>query len=146
MIMGDHVGLPKDIPLIITSATSTPETSKRDTKKSKRNSESKSSKSESRKTSESKSPETDGSSRKNRIVGGSLKYDIGRNQSVTNLINFPIKWSSVRIKGTGFEESSKSVVKLEPCNGIPNVNLDYQNLKSPTSGKKNNIGNVSCFL
>lgn len=113
--------------------------------------------SESRKTSESKSPESqkgpDYYNRKSSVygksrnVGGSLKYDIGRNHSVTNLINFPIKWSSVRIKGTGFDESRKSVVKVEPCNGIPNMNVDYHNLKSPTSShNKNNIANVSLTL
>lgn len=75
-----------------------------------------------------------------------MKYEIGRNRSVTNLIN--LKWSSVRIKGTGYDESRKSIVKIEPCNGISNMGIgikqEYINLKSPTdTSVKNNIGNVS---
>ncbi|VEN49840.1 unnamed protein product, partial [Callosobruchus maculatus] len=134
--MSENLPLPTDIPLIITSATSTPETNRRESKHKR------SSGSASRKTSETKSPPED-ERRKSRTIGGSLKVGIGRNQSVTNLMNFPIKWSSVRVKGTGFEESMKTTVKLERCNGIPNMNVDYTNLKSPTSGHmKNNIGNV----
>ncbi|CAG9831969.1 unnamed protein product [Diabrotica balteata] len=138
--MGDHL-IPTDIPLIITSTTSTPEPSRRQ-KSSKKSIASKSSKSESPKTNESKSPEAE-TRRKSRTIGGSLKYEIGRNQSAANLLNFPIKWSSVRIKGPGFDESRKSVVKIEPCNGMPNMSLDFHNLKSPTQANiKNNIGNV----
>lgn len=89
---------------------------------------------------------------KNRnVIGGSLKIDIGRNNSATNLIQLPAKWSSVRIKGTGFKDSRKSVVKIEPCNGIPNVGLpkkDYETLLSPTQQQqqallKQHLGNVS---
>ncbi|KAJ8913661.1 hypothetical protein NQ315_007378 [Exocentrus adspersus] len=145
--MGDHhLVPPTEIPLIITSTTSTPEATRRDASNKQPKKESRS---ESRKASESRSPETAECYRrkssvygKSRNVGGSLKYDIGRNRSVTNLINFPIKWSSVRIKGTGFEESRKSVVKVEPCNGIPNMNVDYHNLSPTSSHNKNNIANV----
>lgn len=142
--MCDNTNL-KDIPLIITSTTSTPETTRRSKKKrsSKQSTDTKSWRSDSRKTSESKSPDAGEYPRRTsrNVVGGSLKCDIGRNHSV---LNFPVKWSSVRIKGTGFEDSRKSVVKIEPCNGMPNLNLDFQQVKSPTQGnKKNNIGNVS---
>ncbi|CAH1998838.1 unnamed protein product [Acanthoscelides obtectus] len=141
--MSEHFPLPTDIPLIITSATSTPETHRETKRKKLSKSSTKSSRSDSRKTSDTKSPQED-ERRKSRTIGGSLKIDVGRNRSVSNLMNFPIKWSSVRVKGTGFEESTKTSVKLERCNGIPNMNLEYTNLKSPTSGhKKNNIGNVS---
>lgn len=80
---------------------------------------------------------------KRRDVGGSLKYEIGRNKSASNLIGLPAKWSSVRIKGTGYHDSRKSVVKIEPCNGIPNMAKDYTNLKSPNASMKPHIGNVS---
>ncbi|KAG5892770.1 hypothetical protein JTB14_007985 [Gonioctena quinquepunctata] len=139
--MGDNLTLPTDLPLIITSATSTPEAFRKK-KYSKTSPDSKSSKSgDSRRTSDTKSPDGILFARKYRNVGGSLKYEIGRNQSSATLSNFPIKWSSVRIKGTGYEDSCKSIVKIEPCNGGPNMNVDYHNLKSPTQ-KKNNIGNV----
>lgn len=137
----------KELPLIITSTTSTPESSRRNRKKrlSKRSTDSKSWKSDSQKT-DSKSP-NDGecARRKSRsVVGGSLKYEIRRNHSI---LDFPVKWSSVRIKGTGFDDSRKSVIRIEPCNGIPNLNLDYQHVKSPTqTHMKNNIGNVSFFI
>lgn len=142
--MGDLSNL-RDIPLIITSTTSTPETTRYSKRKrsSKRSPDSKSWKSDSRKTSESKSPDGDEyTPRKGRtVIGGSLKCNISRNHSI---LSFPVKWSSVRIKGTGFDDSRKSVVRIEPCNGIPNMNVDFQNLKSPTQGNmKNNIGNVS---
>lgn len=90
--------------------------------------------------------------------GGSFKYEIGtRNRSLSNLIGLPktAKWSSVRIKGTGFTESRKSIVKIE-CNSNGNIPKDYQNLivdnNSPTTTTtqtnnnntvKKNIGNVS---
>lgn len=82
--------------------------------------------------------------RKKSAVGGSLKYDIGRERS--SVIGFPVKWSSVRIKGTGYEDSTK--VKVEPCNGMP-LGMEYDKLLSPTTGTpviKNNIGNVSILL
>lgn len=133
-----------DIPFIITSTTSTPKTSRRNRKnRQAKSTDSKSWKSDSRKTSDSRSPKCgDYPRRKSRtVVGGSLKYENRRNQSI---LNFPVKWSSVRIKGTGFCDSRRSVIKIEPCNGIPSVNVDYHHMKSPTqSHMKNNIGNVS---
>ncbi|KAJ8970267.1 hypothetical protein NQ317_017162 [Molorchus minor] len=158
--MDDHLILSADIPLIITSTTSTPEAARRETKRkdnrkrsSRKNSENRSAET---RTSDSKSPDSpkspedytrkDGSCGRGRNIGGSLKCDIGRNRSLSNIKNFPIKWSSVRIKGTGFDESGRSVVKIEPCNGIPNMNVDYHNLTSPTSqNKKKNIGNYNYF-
>lgn len=109
---------PIDIPLIITSQTSSPEASTKNPEHGlkKRGSERR------------KSKPTAGS--------GSLKYEIGtRASSITNL-KIPAKWSSVRIKGTGFNESRKSVVRIEPCNGMPNMALAHKDplhvgLKSP---------------
>lgn len=138
IMMGDISTL-KDIPLIITSTTSTPETSRRTVTKHRPSERSP----DSQKTSDSKSPERGEYPRlKSRnVVGGSLKYELGRNHPE---LSCPVKWSSVRIKGTGFDESRKSVIKIEPCNGIPNMNVDFQHVKSPTQGHmKNNIGNVS---
>lgn len=100
--------------------------------------------------SQENSDQTSTLERKGRNIGGSLKYDIGRNNSVSNLIPLPAKWSSVRIKGTGFNDSRKSVVKIEPCNGAPNINKkEYEILTSPNSSnshKKANIGNVSLLM
>lgn len=144
--MEERLLKPADIPLIITSATSSPETSRKF---------------------EYQPPEdvpTDNPPKqqqnrrkrsvegKNRTTGGSLKYEIGRNgSSSSNLIDLPMKWSSVRIKGTGFHDSRRSIVKIEPCNGIPGntslCNKEYQNLKSPSAAAGHNmkpyIGNVS---
>lgn len=167
--MEDSLPLPTDIPLIITSSTSTPETSRKRPSVSARRSQ-KGPKVARKESVDGRQANSDNTSHlttagdtlsqnrkhscdgKNRtVVGGSLKYEIGRNRSVTNLIN--LKWSSVRIKGTGYDESRKSVVKIEPCNGISGMGLgkmqDYVNLKSPTDANvKNNIGNVSyvCVL
>lgn len=87
-----------------------------------------------------------GEERRRSAVGGSLKYD--RERERPSVIGYPIKWSSVRIKGTGFEDSTK--VKVEPCNGMP-MGVDYEKIVSPTTGgatgnMKNNIGNVSVCL
>lgn len=87
-----------------------------------------------------------GDERRRSAVGGSLKYD--RERERPSVIGYPIKWSSVRIKGTGFEDSTK--VKVEPCNGMP-MGVDYEKIVSPTTGgatgnMKNNIGNVSVCL
>lgn len=141
--MGDNSHL-RDIPLIITSTTSTPDTIRRGKNKrsSKKSTDSKICKSDSRKTSESKSPNGDEYLRRKsrNLVGGSLKYELRRNHSI---LSFPVKWSSVRVKGTGFDDSRKSVIKI-PCNGIPNMNLDYQHVTSSTQGHvTNNYGNVS---
>lgn len=129
--MTDHRLLqPTEIPLIITSTSSSPDTSRKidDCR---------------RKSAETRKASTS-SNVKNLQSGGSFKYEIGRNRSVSNLISLPAKWSSVRIKGTGFKESRKSVVKLESCNGLP-IKKEYQNLLSPTQNNqvKKNIGNVS---
>lgn len=130
--MTDSLLQPTEIPLIITSTNSSPDAS--------------------RKTDESKQRKSvdlfkqgTNNDAKNLQAGGSFKYEIGRNRSVSNLINLPAKWSSVRIKGTGFNESRKSVVKIEGCNGLPVVGkIEYQNLLSPTNSQvKKNIGNVS---
>lgn len=136
-----------DIPFIITTTTTTPETNRCSRKKRqpKRSTDSKICNSDSRKSSGSKSPKcSENYRRKSRnIVGGSLKYEIRRTHSI---LSFPVKWSSVRMNGTGFCDSRRSVIKIEPCNGIPNMNLDYHHMKSPTqSHMKNNIGNVSFF-
>lgn len=99
---------PTDIPLIITSRTSSPDVSK----------------------------DLDGSSDKKwggKAGSGSLKYEIGTRTSSIGNLKCPAKWSSVRIKGTGFKESRKSVVKIEPCNGMPNVAL---------SGNKDHLAGV----
>lgn len=142
---------PTDIPLIITSASSSPDTSRKFDSKEKSGNGSKTEEKLRRSSTggggggRKKSVDKRRDS-KGRNVGGSLKYDIGRNKSASNLIGLPAKWSSVRIKGTGYNDSRKSVVKIEPCNGIPNIAKDYANLKSPnpsTSHMKPNIGNVS---
>lgn len=145
---------PTDIPLIITSASSSPDTSRKfDQAKEEKNVADKTEESLRRSSHDTgrkkSSMDVDSIKRrdsKSRNVGGSLKYEIGRNKSATNLIGLPAKWSSVRIKGTGYHDSRKSVVKIEPCNGIPNIAKDYANLKSPnpsTAHMKPNIGNVS---
>lgn len=143
-----------DIPLIITSTTSSPDTMRKDLEKKS------SSKAEEKLRGSSidgdgddsggvRKKSMDGTRRrdsKGRNVGGSLKYEIGRNKSASNLIDFPAKWSSVRIKGTGYHDSRKSIVKIEPCNGIPNMAKEYTSLKSPnhsTGQMKPHIGNVS---
>lgn len=127
---------PTDIPLIITSTSSSPDTSRkfRDAEPPRKSSDV-----------GTRKRSVDG---KSRNAGGSLKYDIGRNNSATNLVAATAaKWSSVRIKGTGFNDSRRSVVKVEPCNGAPNSGLkEYQNLASPNlqnSHAKSNFGNVS---
>lgn len=141
---------PIDIPLIITSASSSPDTAR----KFDANEEKKVNKTEEMfrrcSTSSGRKKSLDSTKRrdsKGRNVGGSLKYEIGRNKSASNLIGLPAKWSSVRIKGTGYNDSRKSVVKIEPCNGIPNIAKEYtSNLKSPNSSTahmKPHIGNVS---
>lgn len=144
-----------DIPLIITSTNSSPDATWRQDLNKEEERKSIASKSEEplllRKDSMENEDdgEKGGKRRESRNVGGSLKYEIGRNKSASNLINLPAKWSSVRIKGTGYYDSRKSVVKIEPCNGIPNIlTKDYGNLKSPNSStgthmKSHNIGNVS---
>lgn len=130
--MTDHLLQPTEIPLIITSTNSSPDASRKidDSRK--------------RKSIDLLKQGTKNEG-KNIQAGGSFKYEIGRNRSVSNLINLPAKWSSVRIKGTGFTESRKSVVKIEGCNGLPIVGKkEYQNLLSPTNSQvKKNIGNVS---
>lgn len=141
---------PTDIPLIITSTSSSPDTTRKFEPKEEKRLDSKteeilrrSSTCGGRKKSVDSSKRRDS---KGRNVGGSLKYEIGRNKSASNLIGLPAKWSSVRIKGTGYDDSRKSVVKIEPCNGIPNMAKEYANLKSPNSStghKKPHIGNVS---
>ncbi|CAG9772167.1 unnamed protein product [Ceutorhynchus assimilis] len=133
----DDDGLAVEIPLIVT-----PTADKKTPKKRKKSISASSGKksTESRKTTSCASPTdesgrgTSTEQRKKSTVGGSLKYDIGRERS--SIIGFPVKWSSVRIKGTGYEDSTK--VKVEPCNGMP-MGVDYDKLVSPTT---NNIGNV----
>lgn len=134
--MEERLLKPVDIPLIITSTSSSPDTSRKfeDTEPLRKLSDA-----------PSRKRSLDG---KSRNPGGSLKYEIGRNNSATNLVaSTAAKWSSVRIKGTGYHDSRKSVVKIEPCNGAPNNGLkDFQNLTSPSlpnSHVKNNFGNVS---
>lgn len=103
---------PTDIPLIITSRTSSPDATKE--------------------------PEGSKKKRQNKPPpgSGSLKYEIGtRTSSISNL-KCPAKWSSVRIKGTGFNESRKSVVKIEPCNGMPNVALSGNKDTNHVAGLK----------
>lgn len=74
---------------------------------------------------------------KSRSVGSSLKN--ARNESAANLRNLQAKWSSVRIRGTGFKDSRKSVVKIEQgCNGIPQTGAmtaskDFDNIGKVTS-------------
>lgn len=157
--MESHHLKPVDIPLIITSNHSSPDASRKrcDTpltlelapapiEMRKNSIDSRKKSLDSRQRSEERRASLERKSK----VGGSLKYDIGRNNSVSNLINPPAKWSSVRIKGTGFKDSRKSVVKIEPCNGAPNINKkEYENLKSPNSSNnhmKANIGNVSLLV
>lgn len=109
---------PTDIPLIITSHNSSPEPQEKNPENTKRRGSDKK------------------KSSRNTTGSGSLKYEIGtRNNSVAN-IKIPTKWSSVRIKGTGFIDSRKSVVKIESCNGMPNLALsgkEYSGLKSPNA-------------
>lgn len=69
--------------------------------------------------------------RKRSVVGGSLKYEIGRERP--SIIGFPLKCSSVRIKGTGHEETT--LVKVEPCNGMPT--------HGTAVNMKDNLGSVS---
>lgn len=102
---------PTDIPLIITSQSS-------------------------QAIQETRRRSTDNKKKKHSSAGGSLKYEIGSRASSIPSLKCPAKWSSVRIKGTGFNESRKSVVKIEPCNGMPNVQLankdgNHVGLKSP---------------
>lgn len=120
---------PTDIPLIITSRTSSPDQSLKNPENGKNGKNRGSDKKKTRNTG-----------------SGSLKYDIGaRNNSITNL-KIPTKWSSVKIKGTGFIDSRKSIVKIESCNGMPNLALnaskEYLGLKSPTPGAIKNLGEV----
>lgn len=80
---------------------------------------------------------------KRKCLGGSLKYEIGRNRSMGNIIPVKAKWSSVRIKGTGYNDSTKSVVKVEPCNGIGTMGSpEYINLVNAHQNKKK-VGDVS---
>lgn len=124
---------PTDIPLIITSPNSSPELELKNPENTKsikrRNSE--------RKKSNNRSSATG---------SGSLKYEIGaRHNSVSN-VKIPAKWSSVRIKGTGFVDSRKSVVKIESCNGMPNIALtgkELSGLKSPNPVNNKNFGEAS---
>lgn len=152
MELEDRYLKPTDIPLIITSTNSSPEALRK--------------KSDSVQLLSSRSPEKQeetGAKRKNsekrklsdaqyklnadrKSLGGSLKYEIGRNRSASNLITVPAKWSSVRIRGTGFNDSRKSVVKIEPCNGIGNVGVDYKNLKNAHHNNMKNIGEVSAVV
>jgi hypothetical protein len=129
--MTDHLLQPTEIPLIITSTNSSPDASRNVADRR-------------RKSVDVRKQSTHGEG-KTLQPGGSFKYEIGRNRSVSNLISLPAKWSSVRIKGTGFNESRKSIVKIEACNGLPmGKNMEYQNLLSPTQNQvKKNIGNVS---
>ena len=138
--MTDHLLQPTEIPLIITSTNSSPDASRKIESCSRR----KSVDTRKQSTNGSDANKNGAKNSRNLPVGGSFKYEIGRNRSVSNLINLPAKWSSVRIKGTGFNESRKSVVKIEACNGLPIGKKDYQNLLSPTQSQvKKNIGNVS---
>lgn len=140
--MEGHLLKPTDIPLIITSTNSSPEITRRNLQPET---------SELRKNSinlecYNLSDRKLSGGCKSRNIGGSLKIDFGRNNSATNLINLPAKWSSVRIKGTGFDDSRKSIVKIEPCNGLPNFGLatEYDNLLSPSQANlKPHLGNVS---
>lgn len=141
---------PIDIPLIITSASSTPDSGRKFEKEVNLDSRTIDVKGKEEEEEEVLRRNSTGgrkqSDAKSRNVGGSLKYEIGRNKSASNLIGLPAKWSSVRIKGTGYNDSRKSVVKIEPCNGIPNIAKEYVNLKSPNSSTghmKPHIGNVS---
>lgn len=165
--MEGHLLKPTDIPLIITSTNSSPEITRRNLLPETKSTEYRKHSFDQRTNIDDKNlikaPSSNvtnldarklstsgtgpGTSKNRNIIGGSLKIDIGRNNSVTNLINLPAKWSSVRIKGTGFKDSRKSVVKIEPCNGIPNISLqkkEYETLMSPTQAHlKPHLGNVS---
>lgn len=157
--MGERLLKPVDIPLIITSTNSSPETSRKMSLAAPDFGDVRKLSIDSRRRCFENPPKSpiavEPSSRKHSVdkkgrnVGGSLKYEIGRNESVTNFIKLPAKWSSVRIKGTGFKDSRRSVVRIESCNGLPNISgnkKDYENLKepiSPTNHMKTNIGNVS---
>lgn len=155
--MGERLLKPVDIPLIITSSSSSPEGSRKTILAAPETGDIRKLSIDSRRKCFEMSPKSPtiqenrkhSVDKKGRNVGGSLKYEIGRNESVSNLIKLPAKWSSVRIKGTGFKDSRKSVVKIESCNGLPNAGIikDYENLKSPISPNSNHIkphiGNVS---
>ncbi|KAK9700806.1 Ion transport protein [Popillia japonica] len=154
--MGERLLKPVDIPLIITSSSSSPEGSRKTILAAPETGDIRKLSIDSRRKCFEMSPKSPtiqenrkhSVDKKGRNVGGSLKYEIGRNESVSNLIKLPAKWSSVRIKGTGFKDSRKSVVKIESCNGLPNAGIikDYENLKSPISPNSNHIkphiGNV----
>lgn len=87
--------------------------------------------------------EVEDESGKRKCLGGSLKYEIGRNRSLGNIIPVKAKWSSVRIRGTGYNDSRKSVVKVEPCNGIGTMGTpEYMNLANAHQNTKK-AGDVS---
>lgn len=154
--MEGHLLKPTDIPLIITSTNSSPEITRRnlipETSEFRKHSfDHRNIPDESRTLTQQQTDRKLSTDRgnKNRNIGGSLKIDIGRNNSVSNLINLPAKWSSVRIKGTGFKDSRKSIVKIEPCNGIPNLGLpikDYETLLGTKPQQLEQLGNVSCYF
>lgn len=124
---------PSDIPSIITSHDSSPEFQL----KTPDNSKSIKRKNNQRRKSGNRASATG---------SGSLKYEIGTRKSSVPNVNVPTKWSSVRIKGTGFIDSRKSVVKIESCNGIPNLVLsgkELSGLKSPNNVPNKNFGEVS---
>lgn len=147
--MDEHYLKPADIPLIITSANSSPETLRKNSDNVRlitdKVYDSKSDNEEdTNKNSSDNSKVIDSHyklSAERRTLGGSLKYEIGRTRSGSTIINVPAKWSSVRIKGTSFNDSRKSIVKLEPCNGIGLAGNDYQNLKN--AHNITNFGEVS---
>lgn len=141
--MTERLLKPTDIPLIITSATSSPDSMGEQVRKHRKPSLDERQRRRPSQVSD-RTPTT--ATATSRIAGGSLKYDIGRNNSIANLIHFPAaKWSSVRVKGTGYKDSRKSVVKIEPCNGTALKGGDYESLKSPVGSghMKPNISNVS---
>lgn len=156
--MDDRLLKPADIPLIITSTNSSPESTRKNSDSIHLLAYKSTDKSDGRGTDSHKKSidkrivSGDNQYKLNaerKSLGGSLKYEIGRNRSSSNLINVPAKWSSVRIKGTGFNDSRKSVVKVEPCNGIGNIGLgggDYQNLKNSHHTNMKNIGDVSFMV
>ncbi|KAF5287614.1 hypothetical protein FQA39_LY15817 [Lamprigera yunnana] len=139
---------PTEIPVIITSTNSSPESNRKksdsihliSTKCIDKHDETENLNLEKRKLSDVQSRLAN----ERKSLGGSLKYEIGRNRSASNLISVPAKWSSVRIRGTGFDDSRKSIVKIEPYNGIgtgPLTGPDYKNLNSHHNNIKN-IGDV----
>lgn len=91
--------------------------------------------------------EVEEESGKRKCLGGSLKYEIGRNRSMGNIIPVKAKWSSVRIRGTGYNDSRKSVVKVEPCNGIGTLGTsEYMNLANAHQNmKKGGEVSIVCF-